>query len=239
MDNIEEERRAVEREAAERLVPFGWVSENKVAGGWGMRVGELADYRKVYLRGDYHWKRIGMRIYYSPEGIEVAKKHFNAAEPEEVYRKKCEAKREEFAKWAPPPKAGTPLSERVCRVLKSHGNPRMIRVGDIGGKVSYIKVRSSTKFREGMLVDLGSCRIVTEEADGHQMRSSRGMSEERPVLYELMIPPPRFVGLWGYDSTTQGYIGRSGGYFKRSQDVHKVSAQGRSAVMWRTVKGQE
>jgi hypothetical protein len=218
-------------------VPVGWESEHKAAGGWGIGIGELADYRKVYLRPEYHWKRIGMRIYYSPEGMAVAGKHFGVVEPEELWRRKCAAKVAEYGKWAAPPSFGTHLSESICRVVKGHGNPRMIRAMDVNGKVSHIMVRSNLNFREGMLVDLGSCRIMSEEPDGHRMRVSRGMSAGRPMLYELMIPLPRYAGRWGYDGSTAGYIGRSGSYFKRGQPVARVPVGERGVVAWRTARG--
>jgi hypothetical protein len=215
-------------------VPGGWESERKLAGEWGLRYSELVDYRKVYLRPEYHWRRLGLRIYYSPEGRGVAKKHFGAPDPVELYERKVAAKREEYARWAPPPKVGTELSERVCRVLKPLANPRMLRVVDVAGKLAYIRVRSVVNFREGMLVDLGSCRVMFDEPDGHNMRVSSGM--DRPMLYELMIPLPRYLGRWGYDGSTVGYIGRSGAYFKRNQNVPKVPRAERNAVLWRTAR---
>jgi hypothetical protein len=213
-------------------VPVGWESERKLAGGWGLRFTELVDYRKVYMRPEYHWRRFGLGIYYSPEGIAVAKKHFNAPDPVELYERKVAAKREEYARWAPPPGIGAELSERVCRVLKPLANPRMLRVVDVAGKLAHVRVRSTVNFREGMLVDLGSCRVMYEEPDGHSMRASSGM--DRPVLYELMIPLPRYLGRWGYDVATVGYIGRSGAYFKRvAPSVPVVPRQERNAVLWR------
>jgi hypothetical protein len=234
----EEERKARERAAAGKMVCAGWVHEHKVAGGWGIGVSELADYRKVYLRPDYHWRMVGVRVYYSPEGMMVAKKHFGVPEAEEVYRRKVEAKRAEYARWAAPPRAGTALSEVICRVVKPLLNPRMIRVMDVNGKLAHILVRTSTNFREGMLMDLGSCRLVWEEPDGHNMRSTRSMSDRRPLLYELMIPLPRYVGRWGYDESTVGYIGRSGSYFKRNQPVARMTRPEGGAVRWRTARGQ-
>jgi hypothetical protein len=220
----------------EEEVPVGWESERKLAGGWGIRFSELVDYRKVYLRPEYHWRRIGLQIYYSPEGIGVAKKHFNAPDPVELYERKVAMKREEYARWAPPPVSGTPLSERVCRVVKPLANPRMIRVVDVAGKPAHIMVRSVVNFREGMLMDLGSCRVMYAEPDGHNMRSTLG-NPDRPVLYELMIPLPRYLGRWGYDGSTVGYIGRSGAYFKRSApSVPKVPRTERNAVLWRTAR---
>jgi hypothetical protein len=222
-------------EAMVEEVPAGWVHEHKVAGGWGMRVSELAEYRKVYLRPEYHWRRYGLRIFYSREGIEVAKRHFNAPEPEELYRRKVEAKVAEVERWAGPPTAGTELSLTVCRVMKGCRNPRMIRVVNSEGRLAHIMVRSALNFREGMLVDLGSCKRCRYEPDGHPNRATLGM--ERPIVYELMIPLPRFVGRWGYDGKTEGYIGRSGAYFKRRQEVARTPARERITVWWRRQGG--
>jgi hypothetical protein len=217
-------------------VPLGWEKEKKVAGSWGMRHGELADYRKVYLRPEYHWKRIGLEIWYSPEGIEVARKHFEPPDAEELYRRKVAAKRLEVAKWAAPPVFGTELSERVCRVMKPNANPRMIRVEDKHGKRAHVLVRSNLNFREGMLVDLGSCRVMSREPDGHTQRVTLG-NPDRPVLYELMIPLPRYPGRWGYDERTSGYIGRSGAYFKRvAPGVPRTVRSAARAVSWRTAE---
>jgi hypothetical protein len=220
------------REEEEREAPAGWEREVKLVGRWGLGKGELAEYRKVYLRPEYHWKRIGLTVWYSPEGIAVAKKHFEPPEPEELWRRKVAEKRAEVAKWAGPPEWGTPLSERVCRVCKGLRNPRMIRVENMDGKKALIRVRSSRNFREGMLVDLGSCRVMDHEPDGHTMRVSSGMGG--PVLYELMIPLPRYEGRWGYDERTVGYIGRSGSYFKRGQAVARIPKEESGAVWWRT-----
>ena len=222
---------------SETVIPEGWMREAKIAGSWGLQVRELAEYRKVYLRPEYHWGKFGgLAVYWSPEGIELGRAHFNPPDPEELYRRKVMARQEEYARWAAPPKPGTPLSEHICRVVRHAQNPRMIRVADVNGKVAHIWVRSNIKFREGMLVDLRSCHIMGEEPDGHTMRSTLS-NPTRPVLYELMIPLPRYIGRWGYDSSTPGYIGRSGSYFKRgAPEVARTPRSERTAGYWSRVK---
>jgi hypothetical protein len=220
-------------------VPEGWERENVIAGKFGVGVGELSEYRKAYLRAGYHWERYGgVTIWLSPEGVEMARGYFEPGSEEEVWAKKVREREKEVGEWAGPPGKGVVMGGSVCRVLRGCRNPRMIRVMEEGGGVNRIRVRSAINFREGMLVDLMSCRRVWGEEEEWESRGkgrvSGGMKERgREQLWELMIPLPRYAGRWGYEGGS-GYIGRAGSYFKRGTGVARVANDGsRNAIMWR------
>jgi hypothetical protein len=218
-------------------VPEGWERESAVAGKFGIKVSELSEYRKAYMRAGYHWERWGgMTIWLSGEGVELARGYFEPGEEGEVWRKKVKEREEEVGRWAGPPGKGIEVGGSVCRVLKGCRNPRMVRVMDEKGGVNRVKVRSAVNFREGMLVDLRSCRKVWDEVEGGEGRGrvSGGMKERgAEQLWELMIPLPRYAGRWGYEGG-EGYIGRAGSYFKRGTGVGRVPNDGsRNAVLWR------
>lgn len=181
-------------------IPAGWRSEHSLAGLWGLKHHELAEYRQSRLREGIHYgKPQGLAIYYSPEGIELAIRHFRPPSVEAVMAQKVASRAEELRQWAHPPVPGTPLSENICRVLPSMGNPRMVRVENSAGKVFKVKVRSNANFHTGMLLDLRSCRLISWGSAG-------------PELYELMIPLPRFSGRWGWSALTNPHLGRVKSY---------------------------
>jgi hypothetical protein len=204
----------MEDEPRKPEIPEGWRSEASLVGEWGLKRSEFAEYRTSRLREGYHYgKPQGLQIYLSPVGIEAAMRHFKPPPREAVIAQKLAERAEELSKWAHPPIPGTPLDENICRCLASWGNPRMVRVQNGLGRVFYVRVRSNKNFRVGLLLDLRSCRRVWRE---HEPNGD-GLYGGLPV-YELMIPPPRFPGRWGWSALTNPHFGRREQYVRRQRE---------------------
>jgi hypothetical protein len=187
-------------------IPEGWESERGLAGRWDVDVKGLAHYRQGNLREGIHYGRPnGLQIYYTVEGIRALREHFQPRGLEEIEVERLAEKQKEQSGYALPPVPGTALSEKICRVTRLCGNPRMVTLENGEGKGFYLYVRNNSKFRKGMLVDLRSCE---RRWDGGPLPS-----------YELRIPLPRYAGRWGYSALTNAWLGRSGEYIRRS--LHK------------------
>jgi hypothetical protein len=205
----------MEEDALKRAeIPEGWRSEASLAGEWGLSRMELADYRRSRLREGIHFgKPGGLQIYFTPDGIEQAIRHFKPPPRDAVIAAKMAARAEELAKWAHPPIPGTPLDENIGRVLTALGNPRMIRAETGEGQVFYVRVHSTKNFRKGMLLDLRSCRRFWRDGTAGGDGKQNGI----PV-YELMIPCPRFPGRWGWSALTNPHFGRARDYASRVRE---------------------
>jgi hypothetical protein len=208
----------MEEEALKKAeIPEGWRSEASLAGQWGLSRAELAEYRQSRLREGYHYGKVGgLVIYFTPDGIEQALRHFKPPSREAVIAAKMAARAQELAKWAHPPVPGTPLDANIARVLTALGNPRMIRAQTGEGRVFYVRVHSTKNFRKGMLLDLRSCRRVWNGNDGREEHGD-GKQNGLPV-YELMIPCPRFPGRWGWSALTNPHFGRARAYASRVRE---------------------
>lgn len=208
----------MDEEPKKAEIPEGWRSEASLAGEWGLKRSELAEYRDSRLRSGYHYgKPQGLQIYFSPAGIDAALRHFKPPPREAVIAQKLAEHAAELARWAHPPIPGTPLDENICRALVPWGNPRMVRVQNGEGKVFYIRVRSNKNFRTGLLVDLRSCRRASREN-----YNDDGKMSGIPT-YELMIPLPRFPGRWGWSALTNPHFGRREQYVRRQRESPRAS----------------
>lgn len=202
----------------EEALEAGWRSEAGLAGEWGIKRHEMAIYRQSHLREGLHYGRPGgLQIYFTPEGISVARAHFRPKSVEILRAEKMSERAAEMGEWAMPPLPGTPLDENVCRVLTSRQNPRLVRVVNGVGEIAYVEVTSNKKFRPGMLLDLRSCVRLRKEWGSGRVQHER---------YRLMIALPRYNGRWGYSVLTNPNLGRLGQYIRRGRDYPRIDRVG-------------